>query len=206
MELARSPARLSLPLQRLREDLFEPEFVAEAPLVRFVAYADARRVFGWLRLRADRLTDLLNACEEVLLFDAEIEDLVEGTTGTADAVLLARSELVAVHANGPRGDEARRLRTRTHPLVVQSGSFLIAGHLHAPTGIDPLVNVHERPPMIPLTDGWIEFWSGGGRRRQWTGILVVNRDLAQVIRTVTEEELAEGLVNRLDIGRTAATT
>lgn len=189
-----SPARLRLALQRLPEDIFEPGFVADAPLVRFLAYTGDGRISGWVRLHADRLTDLLNGCDELQLTDVEIERFVDGVTGGADEIIVRRRELVAVHARGPRGDETRRRQTRTHPMAMQSGSFLIGGHLHVPPGVDPVANLRERPPMIPLTDAWIEYWSGGERRRQWTGTLVVNRDEADWMRPVTPEELTEGLL------------
>src|SRR5471030_2316161 len=55
-----SSGRLYLILQPTPEEVFEPDSVADAPLVRFIAYGLQERVFGWVRLRADRLTDLLN--------------------------------------------------------------------------------------------------------------------------------------------------
>ena len=73
------PTLLHLPLQQTNEEIFEPDSVSEAPLVRFSAYAAHHRIFGWVRLRADRLTDLLNAHDELLLSDVEIEDLDDGT-------------------------------------------------------------------------------------------------------------------------------
>jgi hypothetical protein len=189
------PARLSLELQRLPEDVFEPDFVADAPLVRFVAYTSQGRMFGWVRLRADRLTDLLNAHEELLLADAEIESLVDGVTRAAYRQLVQRRDLVAVHASGSRGDEARRRRTRTYPVAVQSGSFLIGGLLHAPPDVDPMTTFSARPAMVPLTDAWIEFWSAGERRIDlWSGTLIVNRDQADAVWPVTEHDLAEGLL------------
>ena len=195
MHSASAPARLSLELQRLPEGVFEPNFVADAPLVRFVAYTDQGRMFGWVRLRADRLTDLLNAREELLLAEAEVESLVDGVTRAADRQLVRRHDLVAVHASGPRGDEARRRRTRTYAVAVQSGSFLIGGLLHAPPDVDPVTTFFARPPMVPLTDAWIEFWSAGERRIDlWSGTLIVNRDQADAVWTVTEQDLAEGLL------------
>ena len=46
--------------------------------------------------------------------------------------------------------------------------------------------------MIPLTDAWIEYWSGGRRKRQWVGTIVVNRELADSWRFVPDEDLAFG--------------
>lgn len=183
--------RLHFVLQRTYEEVFEPDSVAEAPLVQFNAYAPSHRIFGWVRLRADRLTDLLNAHEEILLTDVEIESLGDGRRGSEDEVLIVTRELVAVHAAGPRGDTTLRRRTRTHPVAIQSGKYLIGGHLHAEPGADPLVSVRQRPAMVPLTDAWIEYWSGDRHTCHGIGTILVNREAADWIRVVTEDELLE---------------
>lgn len=179
-------------LERVHEEVFEPEFVSDAPLVRFEAFARNSRVFGWLRLDADRLTDLLNSHTEVGLDHVEVENLDDGTTSIADQIVITRDELIAVHATGPRGDASRRTRTRPHAVALQSGSYLVGGHLHAPVGTNPLESYRTRPPMVPLTDAWVEYWSGGRRRRQWIGTIVVNRELADWVRVVTDDDLAFG--------------
>jgi hypothetical protein len=186
------PERLSLVLERTNEDVYEPEFVSAAPLVRFEAFARNTRVFGWLRLDADRLTDLLNAHQEIELDHVEVEDLDAGTSTVADQIVITRHELVAVLATAPRGDVAQRTRTRPHAIALQSGSYLVGGHLHAPMGETALDSYRSRPPMVPLTDAWVEYWSGGRRSRQWIGTIVVNRDLADWVRVVTDEDLAFG--------------
>lgn len=191
--LPKSPSgRLFLVLQPTSEEVFEPDAVADAPLVRFMAYGAHHRVFGWVRLRADRLTDLLNAHEELHLAEVEIESLEDGITQSVDEIIIHRRDLVAVHATGPRGDQARRQRTRTHPIAMQSGSYLIGGHLHADPGTDPIASVGGRPAMVPLTDAWIEYWSGEDRKHLATGTIVVNRDEVDWMRVVTDEDLIEG--------------
>ena len=191
--LPKSPSRrLYLILQPTSEEVFEPDAVADAPLVRFIAYGLHHRVFGWVRLRADRLTDLLNAHEELHLAEVEIESLEDGITQSVDEIIIHRRELIAVHATGPRGDQARHQRTRTHPIAIQSGNYLIGGHLHADPGADPIASVAGRPAMVPLTDAWIEYWSGGERKYQSTGTIVVNRDAADWMRLVTDDDLIEG--------------
>jgi hypothetical protein len=192
MDPAPSPARLHVDLQRMPEEVFEPDAVPEAPLVRFAAYARHHRVSGWVHLRADRLTDLLNTHDELLLTDVEVEGLEDGETHAVDRVLITRADLVAVHAAGPRGDAALRVRTRAHPLAMQAGNYLIGGHLHAIPGVDPLDHVRDRPPMIPLTDAWIEYWSAERRTRQAIGTLIVNRVAADWVRVVTDEDLVDG--------------
>ncbi len=188
------PGRLHFILQRTREEVFEPDYVPEVPLVRFDAYGRHDRVFGWVGLRADRLTDLLNAHEELLLTDVEIEDLEDGVTRSVDEILIRCSDLIAVHASGPRGDATRRRLTRSHPIALQSGAYLIGGYLHAPPGRDPIASVDERPLMVPLTDAWIEYWSGGERTRQASGTMIVNREQVDWMRVVTDEDLVDGLL------------
>jgi hypothetical protein len=193
MPLGSASGRLSLILQPTPEEVFEPDSVAEAPLVRFIAYGLHERVFGWVRLRADRLTDLLNLHEELHLAEVEIENLEDGITQSVDQVLIHRRDLVAVHATGPRGDLSLHQRTRTHPVAIQSGNYLIAGHLHAEPGADPIQSLAGRPAMVPLTDAWIEYWSGGARKYQSTGTIVVNRQYADWLQVVTDEDLIEGI-------------
>ncbi len=186
------PGRLLLVLQPTAEEVFEPDAVSDAPLVHFIAYGVHHRVFGWVRLRADRLTDLLNAHEDLHLAEVEIESLEDGITRSVDEIVIPRRELIAVHATGPRGDPALRQRTRTHPMAIQAGNYLIGGHVHVDPGADPIASVGGRPSMLPLTDAWIEYWSGGERRHQSTGTIVVNRDETDWIRVVTDEDLIGG--------------
>ena len=198
------PGPLHFILQRTREEVFEPDYVPEVPLVRFDAYGRHHRLFGWVALRADRLTDLLNGHEELLLTDVEIEDLEDGVTRSVDEILIRRGDLIAVHASGPRGDEIRRRPMRTHPIALRSGDYLIGGYLHATPGSDPVASLAERPPMVPLTDAWIEYWSGGERARQSSGTIIVNREQVDRIRLVTDEELLDSLLLPPPTGQRAA--
>ncbi len=182
---------MHLILQPTYEEVFEPDAVADAPLVRFVAYTRQERVFGWVRLREDRLTDLLNAHEELHLTDAQLENLEDRATRSVDEMLIRVKELIAVHASWPRGVEALRRRTRTHAVALQSGNYRIGGHLHATPGVAPLEDLDTRPAMVPLTDAWIEYWSSGHGTEQATGTIIVNRLLADVVRVVTDDDLSE---------------
>ena len=182
----KSPAGpLHLVLQSTPEDLFEPELVSELPLVRFIAYRTHHQVFGWVRLRADRLTDLLSAHPELHLEDVETESFEDGIQRSFEEIVIQRDELVAVHATGPRGDASRRQETQTHPLVVQAGNYVIWGSLHADPGADPIASLRDRGAMLPLTDATIEYWSAGARRHQSAGTIIVNREKADWIRLGT---------------------
>lgn len=186
------PGQLQLVLQQTAEEVFEPDAVTDDPFVRFAAYVASHRVFGYIRMHEDRLTDLLNAHEEIRLLDVGLEGLPNGRLGTIDEVVIHRRELVAVQASGPRGDARQRKATRPHPIAIRAGSYLIAGYLHVPPGIDPAVDAATRPPMIPITDAAIEYWIHGKREHQATGTIIVNRDAADWIRVVSHDDLIEG--------------
>src|SRR5439155_7546457 len=123
-----SPGRLHLVLQPTFEEVYEPDFLSETPIIRFVAYDREHRVFGWVRMEADRLTDLLNSCDELHLEDVEIGGHEDGTTHDAEEYVISRRELVAVHASGPAGDETQRQPTRIHPPAQQSRNQPNAPH------------------------------------------------------------------------------
>ena len=191
------PSTLSLVLEPHSEDIHEPEFAAYTPLVGFEAFLSAQRVFGWVRLDADRLTDLLNAHDLVHLENVHVEDLRDGSTVSADETLLPRSELIAVIASGPRGDPGRRRATRAHAVVVESGIYRIGGCVHAPSGVDPEVRLLDGGPMVPLTAAWLEYRSGDQQRRDVIETVIVNRRLATRVEVVTlPAGIATGLPNR----------
>jgi hypothetical protein len=186
------PRRLQLVLQPTAEEVFEPDAIADAPLIRFAAYAVDRRIFGWVRLREDRVTDLLNTHDELHLLDVGLESLPNGWPGVIDEVMVPRHELIAVLASGPRGDPSLRQATRAHPIAIQSGRYLVCGYLHAPLGDDPIASAHARPAMVPLTYATIEYWAKGRREHQASGTIIVNRDKVDWIRLVSHEDLIEG--------------
>ena len=93
------------------------------PEVDFVAYAVSERLSGRIRLDNNRLSDMLNSHDEFVLVEALAERLPEGGSMVVSEILVRRDELAIVHATGPRGDRARRVRTETHPLVMRVGRY-----------------------------------------------------------------------------------
>ena len=72
--------RLSLIFDRGAEDpdltgVTPPGAAVLPPLVDFVAYADDYTLSGRIRLRSDRLTDMLNDHEELQLVDVLVQSL-----------------------------------------------------------------------------------------------------------------------------------
>ena len=152
------------------------------PWTQFVAFTEDCRVSGRIQLDSDRLSDTLNGHRDYLLCDVLVESLEDARTIHADEVPIARDELIAVLADGPRGDPSRRTHTLTYPVTVTAGPYLIRGNLHALPGVEPLASAHHRRPMIPLSDAWIEYRSGGSSQTTACGTIVVNRETADWIQ------------------------
>jgi len=155
-----------------------------SPWIQFVAFTEDCRVFGHIQLDSDRLSDTLNGHLEYLLCDVLVESLEDGRSIHADEVPLARDELLAVLAEGPRGDPTRRTHTLAYPVAVRAGPYLIRGNIHALPGVEPLASARRRRPMIPLSDAWIEYRSGGAAQVSSCGTIVVNRETADWIQLV----------------------
>lgn len=194
MQTKRPTGPLSLHLDAVAEDVFEPEFVPDAPLLRFEAFLATERLYGWIRLDADRLTDLLNVHDSLHLHRVTFESLLDGSTRHVEQVVVPRSDVIGIAVTGPRGDPALRRWTHAHGAVIQIGEFLVEGYAHARPGEDPLATIRHRAPMVPLTDARLEYWPGGQHRRTWIGTMIFNRDLADWIRVVSDEELELGLI------------
>jgi hypothetical protein len=181
--------RLSLVLERVPEDVHEPELAPLQPLLSFDAFATGTRVYGWVHLDADRLTDMLNAHDELHLANVLVQDLESGSTVTADEAIVHRDELVAVRASGPRGSAERWEDTVSHPTLVEAGTFVIGGYLHARPGADPLARVRGSEPMIPLTEAWISYRCAGAVAGRRVGTIIVNRHLVSRFASVSDAEL-----------------
>jgi hypothetical protein len=162
---------------------------AHGSLVEFVAYAEDCLLSGHVRLDADRLTDLLNGHNEYVLVDALVESLADSHAVEVKEVMVGRDELFLVHAVGPRGDPARRKRTRQHPLALQLGPYHVRGYFHGPPGSDPIAALRRRKPMVPLTEAWVEYQSGSVRQRRRVGTLVVNREQLDWVVEAKDEEV-----------------
>lgn len=166
-----------------------PRDVARATQqVEFVAYGADCVLSGIVRMAAGRLTDMLNDHDEYLLVDVLVESLTDERAVEVNEVLVRRDELLLVHAAGPRGDQDRRHRTRSHPVAIGIGPYHIRGYLHVLPGADPVQAIRRREPMVPLTDAWIEFPLGSDRERRRVGTVVVNQDqIDWIVPAVVDE-------------------
>lgn len=159
------------------------------PIVEFVAYGEDCLLSGQIRLAAERLSDMLNDHDEYELVDVMVERLDGKGSSEAQQVLVHRDEILIVHATGPRGSQARRQRTRPHPVAMQMGPYHVRGYLHALPGSDPLLAIRRRKAMVPLTDAWIEFSIGGVRQRRQAAALVVNREQIDWISAADDDDI-----------------
>jgi hypothetical protein len=150
----------------------------EGLLIDFVAYGHECMLSGLLRLEADRLTDLLNASDELDLVDV-VGFGLDGGVAEADRVAIPRSELVAVKAGEPRGRPSLRRPTRQVAVTAAAGRYVMHGYVHGRPGADPMIHLGRRPPMIPLTDATIAYDTTDGWRHEDASTLIVNRDTAR---------------------------
>ena len=157
--------------------------------IDFVAYGHESVLSGMLRLDADRLTDLLNASDELDLLDVVCLGL-DGGLAQADRVVVPRGELVAVKAGDPRGRPSLRRPTRQVAVVATAGRYVMHGYVHGRPGADPMMHLGRRPAMIPLTDATIAYDTPNGWRQDMASTLIVNRDTADSMRLAKEDELA----------------
>jgi hypothetical protein len=158
------------------------------PMVDFFAYAEDCILSGRIRLRSDRLTDMLNDHDEVHLVDVMVQSLVEPEVVEVREVVVPRDELLLVHATGPRGDLARRTRTRLTHVTINAGPYVVRGNLHAVPFLDAVAGLHRRSPMVPLTDAVVDYPMAGEWRRQRVATVIVNRSaIVHVIESVEHD-------------------
>lgn|GEM_PF-465637 len=145
--------------------------------IELAAYAEDCRIFGFVLVDTDRLTDYLNQRERYELRDVLVVALEDGRASEAKTLIVERGELLAVRASGPRGNANRRGRTRPYPVTLQTGPYTVRGHLHGLPGGDPIMQLRRRRPMVALTESWIEYLSEGESHRGRVGTIIVNREV-----------------------------
>jgi len=151
-------------------------------LVDFTGFAGDCLLSGRLDLRADRLTDQLNAEPEIHLIDVTLEGLLDGRQVITPTFAIRRAELCAVKAGPPRGSRLLRAPTESHRLQAQLGPYTVLGRLHAPPGTEAMASLEGREVMVPLTDATIAYLIGGLLEVRDCPTLIINRELASWLR------------------------
>ncbi len=159
-------------------------------MLDFDAYAADCRLFGHLEPGDGRLTDLLNATQELRIEDARLESLADGHVVEIPEIVVSFEELCAVVASGPRGDAGRRLRTHASRVTVDLGPYTVEGLVHGTPASDPLGAAVRRAAWLPLTDATVSYRRGGDLVRDEVATLLINRTLASSFRAVEEVSVA----------------
>jgi hypothetical protein len=183
----RLPRRLSFGLSR-STDAPASEVGGDERLVAFVAYGEDCILSGEALLDADRLTDMLNDHDEYELAGVTVERFDDGEPLAVDEIVAMRDEIYMVHADGPRGDAARRHRTTPQHLAIKMGAYEVRGFFHALPGADPVEALRRRKTMVPITDARIGYWVHGVRRETRVETLIVNRELIDWVEQVVPDQ------------------
>jgi hypothetical protein len=156
----------------------------------FDAYAADCRLFGHLEPGDGRLTDLLNATQELRIMDVRLESLEDGHVVEIPEIVVSFDELCAVVAGGPRGDVGRRLRTHASRVTVDLGPYTVVGLVHGTPASDPLGAAVRRAAWLPLTEATVAYRRGPDSVCDEVATLLVNRTLASSFRAVEEVSVA----------------
>jgi hypothetical protein len=159
-------------------------------LIPFIGYALNRRFIGYVECEGERLTDLLNRSDSLVVREAFVESFDDDTVVNLGDGEVDRSILYAVEASGNRGEGARRIQTVRHRLQVQLGPYSALGLLHAMPGQMPLPYLASRGPMIPLSDATLGFVNRGALTLRDVGVLIVNREMLDWVRATEDEAVA----------------
>lgn len=159
-------------------------------LVPFIGYALGRRFMGYVDCEGERLTDVLNRSESIVLRDSYVESFDDDTVTNLGDGEVDRSILYAVEASGSRGEAARQIQTIRHRLQVQLGPYSALGLLHELPGQLPLPHLYSRGPMIPLSDATLAFACRGAMQLRDIGTLLVNREMLDWVRASDDAALA----------------
>jgi hypothetical protein len=153
--------------------------------IEFVGFSDDCRVEGKVQLDDSRLADLLNSNQTIVVHDCVLVSTIDGHRQEFDKLEIERDELDIVVASGPRGDPKRRLATKPNGVSMKLGPYCAEGFMHAPPTANPVRGFSRRPAMVAITDVVLEYDFCNEPTSEWFRTLLVNREMAISLRTVT---------------------
>ena len=156
-------------------------------LTPFIGYSIGRRFIGHVDCGGDRLAELLNGGNSLIVRDAFVETFDEDTITHLGDVTVDRSTLYAVEARGRRGEEVDGIHAERRRIHVSLGPYAALGLL--PEAPDQMVLPLFDPngPMIRLSDATLGYTSGGVPRLRDVNSLLVNRDLMDWVRACEDD-------------------
>lgn len=156
--------------------------------IEFVGYAGDCVVTGLLDVPPDlRLTDVLNATEELSIRNGTLIAHDDGHVVKVPDLVLDRHELFAVEGRGSRGAEGRRISTRTGRVELSLGPYFVRGTVFVRPGSDPLAVFNHPRVMVPMTDVTMIYEAGHTEVTHDLDALIVNRNLVAHISLVRDE-------------------
>jgi len=153
--------------------------------VDLTAFTGDRRIQGAIPLTDDRLSDMLNSVQRIVLRGAEVTDLADGMPPQTADVTLSIGSITVVLSTGRRGVETRRRKTDVHRVRLGIDRYVVTGSLHVPAGwaIDPTARqpsavLAGRDLLVPLTDGTVTYELDGEYVHESAETILVNRSQA----------------------------
>ena len=159
--------------------------------VPFTAFAEDALIRGELLLTGDRLSDFIPQDGPFKIERVTIEALEDGRRLEVDGTWMTRENLVAITSSGPRGNSARRVRTRPHPARMQAGPFEILGYVHAPPSGHPFANILRRR-VLPGTSAVVHYPFKGRTIKVACDVLLVNPTKIDWLEPATDDDLRLG--------------
>jgi len=156
-------------------------------LIPFIGYTLGRRFIGYVECEGERLTEMMNRSESIVVREAFVESFEDDTVANLGDGEVDRSILYAVESSGGRGESTRRIHTTHQRLQIKLGPYSVLGLLHSMPGQMTLPYLHSRGPMIPLSDATIGWVSRGALQLRDVGSLIVNRDMLDWVRANEDE-------------------
>jgi hypothetical protein len=151
------------------------------------AYATDCRLFGRAEVGSGRLTDFLNATEELDIEAVRLESLDDGHLVDAGDVTVTTDELCAIVATETRGEPSRRLHTHTTKVEVDVGPYVVIGMVHGTAASDPMTAALRRAAWLPLTEASITYRRGADDVTDTVETIIVNRALATLFKVVEDD-------------------
>ena len=169
--------------------------------ISFTAFAEDAVIRGELVLEGDRLSDFIPQEGPFEIERVTLEALDDGRIVEIPAASVARSDLIVITGSGPRGNKARRVRTRPHPARAQAGPYEIVGYVHAAPSAHPFNGVLRRR-VLPMTSAVIRYRMANAIHQSEHDALLINPERIDWLEPATDEELGIGktleLASKLD--------
>jgi hypothetical protein len=169
--------------------------------ITFTAFTENAIVRGELVFVGDRLTDFIRQDGAFEIEDVTLEALEDGHIVSASSTTVARSDLIAITGSGPRGNAARRIRTRPYAARAQAGPYEIVGYVHAPPSAHPLNGVLRRR-VLPMTSAVVRYRIGERVVEESHDAVLMNPSRIEWLAAATDQDLRVGksleLAKKLD--------